>query len=359
MDAEKIAKAKNLIAGLAAKPDFIETTIAALDAAGFSVLKNLRTSPLPPGRDPEREAAAKTGIFIDTETTGLTDQDKVIQLAGIRFRYDDHGIVSIANAPAIHFKDPGFPIPPEITRLTGITDEMVADKTITEKDIAEMTDGVSIVLAHHASFDRPFVERDLPGSRFQELPWACSLNHIDWDARGEKGRSLELLMLRRGYTFQAHDAGGDVLAGAVLLSFQDPQNPDKDLFQEMMANGMKDRLLIVAVNSPFAAKDKLKEAGYIWNAEGKDTMEKAWQKEVDADEASLNAERQFLQGIYSTSKLKLPAFRISPLNRFSARLGPNCRETIELTLPSPSAVVEPSLFGTPMPQSESVLAPSL
>lgn len=354
MDADKIAKARALIAGLAARPDFVETTIAALHAAGFSVLKNLQTSPLPPGRDPEREAGAQTGVFIDAESTGLTDLDKIIQLAGIRFRYDERGIVSIDQRAIVHYRDPGFPIPPEITSLTGITDKMVAGKTISENDIGEMTDGVSIVVAHHAAFDRPLVERDLPGDRFSILPWACSLDHIEWESRGEKGRSLELLMLRRGYTFRAHDAGGDVLAGAVLLSSPDPKNGGRDLFLDMLSNATKEKLLIVASNSPFAAKDKLKAAGYVWNAEGKNTGEKAWQREIDSDETCLNAERKFLQDIYGTSKLKLPAFRISPVNRFSGRMSADCRISFELTIPSADLARKAPMFGAPLPQPESV-----
>lgn len=350
LNEDNIRKARQLIAGLAAKPEFIATTTKALNGAGYSILKTLQESPMPPGIDPAREKMARTGLYLDTETTGLTDQDKIIQLAGIRFRYDGKGIVSIDRHAMVLFKDPGIPIPPLITSLTGIDDSVVAGKTITEADISNMTRDVSMVVAHHAAFDRPFVERDLPGDIFSNLPWYCSMSQIDWESRVEKGRSLELLMLKRGYTYKAHDAGADVLAGTVLLASPDPHDPNKQIFNEMHRNGSKDSLLLVALNSPFDSKDKLKGSGYSWNAEGKDTGEKAWQREINTDEESLSNERKLLQEVYSTTKLRVPAFRISALNRFSTRLGP--RETFDLAPPPEKP--QQQLFETPTPQANSV-----
>ena len=70
-------------------------------------------------------------------------------------------------------EDPEIPIPPEITRLTGITDQMVAGNRIDDDAVDGLLAEVVPVIAHHAAFDRGFLERRLPV--FAHKHWACSL----------------------------------------------------------------------------------------------------------------------------------------------------------------------------------------
>ena len=66
-------------------------------------------------------------------------------------------------------------------------------------------------IAHHADFDRKFVERRLPDAK--GLAWACSCHEIDWQAAGFRGVGLGWLLAQAGYFFNgAHRAGADVAA---------------------------------------------------------------------------------------------------------------------------------------------------
>jgi len=70
------------------------------------------------------------------------------------------------------------PIPAEITRLTGITDEMVAGQMIDIGELRALIELADLVIAHNPAFDRPFCEAFSPV--FAEKAWACSVSEIDW-----------------------------------------------------------------------------------------------------------------------------------------------------------------------------------
>jgi DNA polymerase-3 subunit epsilon len=77
------------------------------------------------------------------------------------------------------FDEPSIPIPPEITVITGITDEMVAGHRIDEAAVDAFVDDAVIVIAHNAGFDRKFSER-LAGLREEGLGMRASLLERCW-----------------------------------------------------------------------------------------------------------------------------------------------------------------------------------
>jgi DNA polymerase-3 subunit epsilon len=67
----------------------------------------------------------KVGAIIDVETTGLDPaKDQIIELGIISFRFGEQGDIFDIVDVFSGFRDPGIPIPAEITALTGITDAM-------------------------------------------------------------------------------------------------------------------------------------------------------------------------------------------------------------------------------------------
>jgi DNA polymerase III epsilon subunit-like protein len=88
-------------------------------------------------------------------------------------------------------EDPGFPIPPDITNITGITNEIVAGHSIDDQAVNDLLKRVVLVIAHNAAFDRRFLEKPLPP--FVTKHWACSRSDIDWRAKGIRSSALEFV----------------------------------------------------------------------------------------------------------------------------------------------------------------------
>src|SRR5437899_2337286 len=81
----------------------------------------------PPDNSPKLLAAV-----VDVETTGTNpESDRIIELGICLFEYNrQSGRIYKVLGSWEWFEDPGFSIPPEITTITGITDEMVAGHRI-------------------------------------------------------------------------------------------------------------------------------------------------------------------------------------------------------------------------------------
>jgi DNA polymerase-3 subunit epsilon len=113
---------------------------------------------------PNDDSPKLVAAVVDVETTGTnSDRDKIIELGICHFEYDrQNGQIYKVLGSWEWFEDPGFPIRPEITNMTGITDEMAADQRIDDSAVSDLLDRVVLVIAHNADFDRRFLERRVP-----------------------------------------------------------------------------------------------------------------------------------------------------------------------------------------------------
>lgn len=229
-------------------------------------------------------------VFLDTETTGLSsDMDVIIELGLVKalFSPTAHRLVSIERIVSA-YEDPGKPITPFITELTGITDDMVRGKRIDETMVAGFLDDAVLIVAHNAAFDRPFFEKRFRG--FEEKKWACSLVGIDWNGLGFKNLKLEELVLKSGYFYEAHRACIDCLALAWLLHCQ------PDAFASLLEMAEKRTVTVQAFGAPFEAKDALKARAYRWH-DGTTGPNRHWWKEIAEEE--LAEEKAFLDELYA------------------------------------------------------------
>jgi DNA polymerase-3 subunit epsilon len=149
---------------------------------------------------------------VDVETTGTNpDHDKIIELGICLFEYErQSGRIYRVLASREWFEDPGFPIPPEITNLTGITNEMVAGHSIDDQAVNDLLNRVVLIIAHNATFDRRFLEKRLPA--FATKNWACSRSDIDWKAEGIRSSALEFIAYGLGFFHDGHRAASDCRA---------------------------------------------------------------------------------------------------------------------------------------------------
>lgn len=260
-------------------------------------------------------AAVKVGIILDTETTGLDSaKDEVIELGILKFEFDPAtGYVFRVLDQFSSFRDPGMPIPPEITKLTGITDDMVAGQAIDAEAVNAFIEPAVVVIAHKAEFDRPFAERLWPA--FERKAWACSFSQVDWRDQGFEGSGLPYLLMGCGLFHDAHRAIDDCRALLEVLAAALPLAP-RPALKVLLDTARKTTFRLAAVNSPFQTKDLLKARGYRWN-DGSDGTEKAWW--IDLEEEQIEAEVAFLYTEIYRERRQLPLKKLTAFERFSER----------------------------------------
>lgn len=209
-------------------------------------------------------------------------------------------------------RQPGRPIPADVTRLTGIADRDVAGHAIDADEVRAFVAGADVVVAHNAAFDRPVVERAWPF--FADVPWACSLTQVDWRAEGFEGRKLGQLLCERRRLFDGHRALDDVLALVHLL--QQPLTLGTTGFALIMVEASRVTVRVWATNAPYDRRALLKSRGYRW-ANGEGRAPRAWSR--DMPEPMADAEVSTCASTSTTTQRRRPPAAGSPPSTASPR----------------------------------------
>ena len=256
----------------------------------------------PPG------AVIHHGLYLDLETTGLdTETAEVIELGAARFTFGDDGTIFTVGETFTGFEQPSKPIEPEITKITGITNEMVEGKVIESGDMDRLCDGVELAVAHNADYDRKISERRWK-YRFEHLPWACSYKQVDWKLRGSVGSKLgNILMTLRGQFYDAHRAYDDALVGIDVLNHV---HEGRSAMAELLDTTRAGVFRVYAHGAPFEVKDRLKARGFFW------TGEKPWKRDF-ASRPEAEAEVVWLRERSFSRQPEIK--RINAKHRYSTR----------------------------------------
>lgn len=257
----------------------------------------------------------RRAAIVDTETTGTDPAtDKVIELAVVVFEYCHvTGAVGRVLGSYDALEDPGVPIPPSSTAIHGITDAMVAGHRIDDAAVAKLLDGVGLVIAHNAGFDRKFLEPRLPV--FASLPWGCSWQEVPWSEAGIESSKLEYLAYRHGFFYEGHRAEVDCLALLEVLR-QPFGETGATALKQLLESARTPSFRLWANNSPFESKDVLKKRGYWWDA-GK----RCWYGELSS-RGELEAELAWLkQAVFGGKSVTLDLDEFNAKSRYSGREG--------------------------------------
>lgn len=290
----------------------MEALAAQLEASGdYRVLRRLKVPaagfvPMP---------HMKRAVFLDVETTGLDpNEDEIIELAMVPFWYEDSGRIAGVEIGGSALRQPQKLISADVTRLTGITPDMVAGKAIDFTAAAQFA-GESLIVAHNAGFDRRFVERFCP--QLVNNRWACSFSEIPWAAHGFESAKLSMIGLAHGFYYDGHRAVNDCYAGIEILSRGVPVGGPESAMKVLLSSANSRSWRCWADGAPFEKKDLLKARGYRW-ADGSDGRPKAWW--IDLDEAGFRPEMAYLRSdIYGWSA-QIRICELNALNRYSDRL---------------------------------------
>ncbi len=156
-------------------------------------------------------------IILDLETTGLSPyRHKITEIAAVKI---------VDNEVVDKFQtliNPEVPIPAFITRLTGISDEMVKDAPVIVDVLPSLKKFLAddVIIAHNASFDFNFLRYNFKTHLGVDLsnPKVCTVklaNRVHEDLPSKK---LGFLCEYYGITnSQAHRAMSDVLATKELF----------------------------------------------------------------------------------------------------------------------------------------------
>jgi len=254
------------------------------------------------------------GIIIDTETTGLDYRKaEIIEIGVVAFTFDATGVIGDVTGVYGGLQQPGGAIPAEITKLTGITDDMVSGQTIDMVALEALIAPADLLIAHNARFDRPFCE--VFSAIFSGKAWACSNAEVDWSSRGYEGTKLGYLLGQAGYFHEGHRAVDDCFALLEVLA-REVDGAPSTAFAELYEASQKSRVRIFAENSPFDMKDHLKARGYRWS-DGSEGRPKSWWIEVG--EETLEEELCYLRAeIYRYPDVDPPIKRLTAFDRFRA-----------------------------------------
>lgn len=289
----------------------MDAIAAVLDATGdYRCLKRLVRPPAFLGPIPND---ALVGAILDVEATSLdVTTAEIIEIAITPFVYRPDTGELLGTLPAYEaFRQPPMPIPPEITRITNITDEMVEGHVIDGTEIEAVMHGVSVVFAHNAAYDRPIVERAWP--MFADLPWVCSANQVPWPTTVRK---LEVLAGWAGFFHRGHRAADDCYAVMDLLQRVLPDG--RPALLAALEAARKPSWIVFADKARFDTKDLLKSRGYRWR-DAVGVPPKCWWVEVPEDR--LEDELRWLrEKVYQYDADPITR-RLTAYERFSRRVG--------------------------------------
>lgn len=235
---------------------------------------------------------ARLGVVLDVETTGMSSaNDHVIEVGIRKFSYDATTGEILERLDGYgELQDPGIAIPKEITGITGITDEMVKGHAIDWDKVNGFIGESSLILAHNASFDRPFIEKHCASARTGN--WGCTFKQIDWSGKGFPTSKLEILSIFHGFFVDAHRALEDSDALLHLLTHKCPQS-DRFYLKELLVSADSKWFRVMAKRAAFEKKDVLKSRRYRW-----DGNQKFWYRDIV--ETDLDPEKSWLsENVYS------------------------------------------------------------
>lgn len=157
---------------------------------------------------------------LDTETTGLAPEkgDRVIEIAVVHF---DGGVVVDRWSTLL---DPGIPLHPDVTRITGITTQDITGQPRFAEVAHELLRRLKgrLLVAYNAAFDRNFLVHELARVQLtlpQGSRWIDPLVFAREMQKGQGNHKLGSVAKRLGVSLEeAHRAAADAeCAGHVLL----------------------------------------------------------------------------------------------------------------------------------------------
>jgi len=189
---------------------------------------------------------------------------------------------------------------------------MVKNQSIDWNKVDALLEASHILIAHNASFDRPFIDQ-LSKISGQKI-WGCSFKQVQWNDKGFPSQKLDILSIYHGFFTDAHRALNDADALLYLLSQTDLDRKSPYLL-ELITQAKKTTYQVMAISAPFESKDLLKSRAYRW-----DTIGRYWWKEIIQTELAL--ETEWLEEFVYSGAFRGKVLEIPPTEHFKGKPTP-------------------------------------
>jgi len=179
------------------------------------------------------------GAIIDTETTGLTGKDEMVEIAVILFKYSKNSGEVIEVVDSYNgLQEPRCKISSGAEAVHGLKKKDLKGHRIDTERVQSILNRSEIIISHNASFDRRYVSKLFPAAYYSQ--WHCSMNGIPWKKIGFSSKALQALMQDHGFQeTQVHRAMNDAEMTLRLISTTDKETGKPYLFQLMASRPLK------------------------------------------------------------------------------------------------------------------------
>lgn len=181
-----------------------------------------------------------SACFLDVETTGFSPRtEEIVELAMVLFEFDyaDGAIVKIVDTYS-GLREPSVPIHPGASRVHGLTIDDLRGECLDAERVRALMAQTEFLIAHNASFDRPFVCRIFPEA--DAKPWVCSCREIPWRRYGFGSARLQELTRACGIRAQQSHRALDDVMDAIELLRQTNSVTGTTFFSELVRAGQAD-----------------------------------------------------------------------------------------------------------------------
>lgn len=235
------------------------------------------------------------GLALDVEATEPNPLvATIIQVTFIPFTFTDELDICKIGPIVKMFNDPGGPISEEITKLTGITDDMVKNQSLDYEKIISLFKDVEIVVAHNVEFDRTILEKHVA---IPNVVWGCTFKDIDYRAKFINSRALDYIAFRNGFWFNGHDSEEDTLA---LIHILNCEFEGKTYFKELMETVFEASFKVILRDTEFSDNSIFKEMWFKW-----DPFNRYWYKN-NVKESEMEDLRKQFEKLQKYQATKIP-----------------------------------------------------
>lgn len=239
--------------------------------------------------------------IIDLETTGANSHNDRITEVAIIVHDGQKRLKEFSS-----LVNPGIPIPPYITGITNITDEMVAGAPQfyeIAKDIVELTEGC-VFVAHNARFDYGFIQNEFRSLGYDyKRDVLCTVKFSRKVIPGHASYSLGKICRDLGIPIKdRHRAMGDADATAVLLEHL-LRAENGELAKTLERKDEWGFLPEKVDKASFEKLPKLPGIFYLHDANGEILY-------IDSDANIRTAAKKFAKKLFSAKKPQLPIDRL-------------------------------------------------